>query len=370
MKFYMKQIKILFIFFVLTLLVTPFSSKASLTFSGSEITGDSALTINGGADTDLLFGSNFGIGNIVIGGAALDPDDGYEGNIFIGDRVNNSSIYIGKTVEASIVDIGSGDASTNVGIGYSNVQSDVSIGNGATTGTSIINLGNGGGITGDYTINMLSGGSTSGLQTVNIMTGINSAGTAQVLNLGTGASRRTISIGNSTGATSVSIQAGTGNISIGTNTVAQSINIGTGNAVKTITVGTSGGLAGTASLNLRAGLSGRITLKGHLYTEHSFSQTTATQNAGTPTLDSFSNDTAGHVATDTTAHTSITITFGNPYDTIPLCTVNPGDADAAAIVGSATGMYVTTTVNDMTINHASSSVIADWNYFCTALSDN
>lgn len=344
----------------------PFSSNAAVTFDASAITANSGFTINGGADTDLLLGSNFGLGNIVIGGGPLDPDDEFESNIFIGKRDDNSSIYIGKTSQTSIVDLGSGDVSTNVGIGFSSGDSNVSIGNGPTANPSLVDIGNGN-VENNYTISMLSGVAASGVQTVNILNGTNTAGTAQVLNLGTGASRKTISIGNSTGATSVSIQAGTGGINIGTNTVNQAINIGTGVSTKTIIIGTTGTGAESASLTLRAGRDSFITMRGRLYYQNAGLSPSASQNAGTPTLETGSTNVVGHITTDTTAHTSITLTFNSAYEGPPVCIVTPADSDAAAIVGSVTGMYVTSTANDFTINHASSSVAADWNYYCSGM---
>lgn len=89
------------------------------------------------------------------------------------------------------------------------------------------------------------------------------------------------------------------------------------------------------------------------------------QNAGTPVGFNVT-DTKGRITTDTTAHTSVTVTFSSPYDTAPACTVTPGNAAAAQIVGGANSVYITTTTNGFTITHDSSSASAIWYYTCIA----
>ena len=89
------------------------------------------------------------------------------------------------------------------------------------------------------------------------------------------------------------------------------------------------------------------------------------QNAGTPVGFNVT-DTKGRITTDTTAHTSVIVTFSSAYDTAPACTVTPGNAAAAQIVGGANSMYVTTTGIGFTITHDSSAASAIWYYTCIA----
>ncbi len=80
-----------------------------------------------------------------------------------------------------------------------------------------------------------------------IVANVDSSGTA-ALNIGTGASAKTITIGNGTGATSVVLNCGTGALNIGTNAIARTITIGNTTGASSVVIN-----AGTGGVSLPSG---------------------------------------------------------------------------------------------------------------------
>jgi len=161
------------------------------------------------------------------------------------------------------------------------------------------------------------------------------------------------------GDSGITMDAVDGDISIGSVNTTGNIKIGAVSGSRTIKLGGSG--ATEISLTT-ASTTGQIRLVSGLITFDDDAPT-ASQSAGTPTIDLDSTNLVGRVVTDTTAHTSVTITFTRSFQS-PVCVFSAGDAEAATIMGSATSAYGTTNSTSFTINHASDSTSATWFYQC------
>lgn len=255
-----------------TLNIGGAATTIGLGAAGATVTGGGALTINSGTATALGLDSgttgavNLGTGNSI---KTISIGTGTAGNtINIGtNNTTADTISIGSALDAfslasTGLNITTGGALTGVasidtithsataitfaGAGTisstganamaldSGTTGSVNIGTGASAKT--ITLGNTT-LTTALNINTGTGGSTftttNGIFNLNTGTG--------AINLGTDAVAKTITIGNGTGATAVVLNAGSGGIDIGANAVARTINIGTGAAViETINLGGTG----------------------------------------------------------------------------------------------------------------------------------
>lgn len=217
--------------------------------------------------------------------------------------------------------------------------------NGGTSETIRVHADQG---TGVASINLLS--DVGGL---NLQSGLASADAINI-----NASNASGGIDIDAGDSGITMNAVGGDISIGDVNTNGDINIGAISGSRSINLGGSG----TTEILLTSADSAYIRMQTPLLVFHG-NTPTASQSAGTPTIDANSSNVVGRVVTDTTAHTSVTITFTRPLED-PICVFSPGDAEAAAIMGSPTSAYATFSLTDFTINHASDNTSATWLYHC------
>ncbi|MDQ7780261.1 MAG: hypothetical protein RDV41_11240, partial [Planctomycetota bacterium] len=229
-----------------------------------------------------------------------------------GIKVDGTLLDLGTTNTATTMNLGTGTAGNaiNIGTGANTVAQTISIGNGASAANSTVNILSGVGTLGagalalgnntrvttigignvapaaartitiaggdaavNDTVNILAGAPSLNTQTLNVMSGVATGGTQTVniltgtggtknLNLGTGASAKTITMGNTTLATSLALRTGTGNFSldgvagstyaIGASTTTGTITIGGTAQTGAITLGSSTG-AGIVNIGTGAG---------------------------------------------------------------------------------------------------------------------
>lgn len=150
----------------------------------------------------------------------------------------------------------------------------------------------------------------------------------------------------------------TGQINIGAVNTG-GINIGYGFSNQAITIGSTNG---TSALNLLAGTN-NINFTGHLISKDT-APTITESGVGAVTVMASNTDSAGWLRTSTTAHTSVIITFARPYNVAPHCTFSPSNAAAALLQLTSPGVYGTSTTTALTLTHASSITVADWEYVC------
>lgn len=230
----------------------------------------------------------------------------------------------------------------------STTTGSLTFGTGLTTGDLTIgnNLGTG-------SVYIYGGTSNPNYLFTNVTTG--------TVNIATGVTTGNINIGGSQdGSGQIFLGGGTsiGNINIGGG-VGQILNIGNLGGAKTVNIGIA---TGASALNLAAG-TGNINLTGHLISKGA--PTVITQSDGSGATPMASNtDSAGWLSTNATAHTSVIITFAQAYTVAPHCTFSPSNAAAAILQLTSPGVYGTSTTTALTLTHASSTAVADWEYVC------
>lgn len=186
--------------------------------------------------------------------------------------------------------------------------------------------------------------------------------TTGIVNIATGVTTGNINIGGSQDGSGEIILGGgtsTGNINLGGTGVGQVLNIGNLGGAKTINIGLA---TGASVLNLAAG-TGNINLTGHLVSKGAPTIITQSDGSGATAMAS-NTDSAGWLRTNATAHTSVIITFAQAYTNAPHCTFSPSNPAAAIIQLTTPGIYGTTTTTALTLTHASSTAVADWEYVC------
>ena len=229
-----------------SILLFPAVASASLTLSGTAVTSDAGLTLNGAAGSAITLGSANVAGTLTLGGTTQT------GDVLIGQSTQNNYVKIGSGVPASgkvtVVEIAKSDA-----VDGSNYSVEIASGQGSTTGvTRTVNIATGGyadvaiGNTQTSSSMLISAGAGSTLW-------LNASSTAQLW-LGGASQTGTIKLGFSTGTNTISI--GSANTSNGN---IQTINIGAGTPAgfpggkAVITIGNTGN--NSTSVAIRAGKS-------------------------------------------------------------------------------------------------------------------
>ena len=150
-------------------------------------------------------------------------------------------------------------------------------------------------------------------------------------------------------------------VTTGTITIAGAVT--TGN----IAIGAAGANGNTVTINTGSTTTGRVILagSGQLDFNGTAPGAPAATGAGTGTITANSTDAVGQIGVDSqVANTALVLTFAKTYTVAPLCVFSGADAGAAAAIGQAAGVIVTSDATTMTLTYVGVAAAKTFNYHC------